>query len=223
MGPHAGEFGVAQVPGFGDRDISWAAVVSLVGYSILLAVAFGVRTVLHRRRTGATGWLTPPTPAAWLGDGLFSLGVVSIVAAPALDLVGTLKVLRAPDHFAIQLVGTALFAVGAAIALVAQAQMGNAWRAGIDVTKQHDLVSRGLFSAVRNPFYVGMITASFGVGLMVPNVVALVGWAAVTVGCEIDVRLVEEPHLRAAHGDDFAAYQRSTPRFVPRLPPSRRR
>jgi protein-S-isoprenylcysteine O-methyltransferase Ste14 len=206
-----------------DHDNSWAAVVSLVGYSTLLAIAFGVRTVLHRRRTGATGWLTPPTPAAWVGDGLFSLGVVAIVAAPTLDLVATLNVLRALDHFATQLVGTALFAVGAAIALVAQSQMGVAWRAGINASEQHDLVRRGLFSVVRNPFYLGMITASFGVALMVPNVAAVVGWVAVTVGCEIDVRLVEEPQLRAAHGEVFAAYRRSTPRFVPYLQSSRRR
>ncbi len=206
-----------------DHDTSWTAVVSLVGYSTLLAVAFGVRTVLHRRRTGGTGWLTPPTPVAWVGDGLFSLGVVAIVAAPALDLVGTLKVLRALDHVAAQLVGAALFAAGAAIALVAQSQMGVAWRAGINVSDQHDLVRRGLFSVVRNPFYLGMITASFGVALMVPNVAALVGWVAVTVGCEIDVRLVEERQLRAAYGEVFAAYLRSTPRFVPYLQSPRRR
>ena len=113
--------------------------------------------------------------------------------------------------------------LGAASALVAQSQMGVAWRAGINVSEQHGLVRRGLFSVVRNPFYLGMITASFGVALMVPNIAALVGWAAVTVGCEIDVRLVEEPHLRAVHGEVFAAYQRSTPRFVPRLPSSGRR
>jgi protein-S-isoprenylcysteine O-methyltransferase Ste14 len=211
---------VSHVP---DHDTSWVTVLSLVGYSFLLTVAFGVRTVLHRRRTGATGWLTPPTPAAWVGDGLFTLGVVAIVAAPALDAFGTTKALRALNRLPIQLVGATLFAGGATIALVAQAQMGAAWRAGIEVSQHHELVRRGLFSLVRNPFYLGMVTASFGVAVMVPNIASLIGWVVLAVGCEIDVRLVEEPHLRAAHGEVFTAYQRSTPRFVPGLPSLRHR
>lgn len=188
---------------------------ALIGYATLLVGAFGVRTVLHRRRTGSSGWLTPPTPAASAGDGLFALGVAAVLAAPVLDLTGRLGRLGPLDHAAVQLVGAALLGAGAAVALVAQAQMRTAWRAGIEVVEQHELVRDGLFSVVRNPFYLGMLAASLGVALMVPNVLSLGGWLAVLVGCEIDVRLVEEPHLRRVHGPAFAAYARSTPRFLP--------
>lgn len=190
---------------------------ALLGYGALLTGAFGVRTVLHHARTGVSGWLTPPTAAAWAGDGLFAAGAVAVVAAPVLQIVGVLPVSRRLDHVAIPLAGVALLAGGATIALVAQAQMRGAWRAGIEIAKSYELVRRGLFSVVRNPFYLGMMIASSGVALMVPNLASLTGWVALTVGCEIDVRLVEEPHLRTVHGAVFAVYERSTPRFIPAL------
>jgi protein-S-isoprenylcysteine O-methyltransferase Ste14 len=52
---------------------------------------------------------------------------------------------------------------------------------------------------------------------MVPNLVALAGWAAVLVGCEIDVRLAKEPHLHATRGDAFSDYAERVPRFVPHV------
>ncbi|MGH9216257.1 MAG: methyltransferase family protein [Acidimicrobiales bacterium] len=199
------------------------ATAALVGYATFLAAAFGVRSVIHRRRTGATAWLVPPTPAARVGDGLFAVGVAAIVVAPVLDLAGWLEPLGAPDQLPVNAAGVVLLAGGAAVALVAQAQMGTAWRAGIEVAERYDLVRAGLFSIVRNPFYLGTLTASLGVALMVPSVASLAGWLAVLAGCEVDVRLVEEPHLRAVHGAAYAAYEGSVPRFVPlRRPGSHR-
>jgi protein-S-isoprenylcysteine O-methyltransferase Ste14 len=113
--------------------------------------------------------------------------------------------------------GAAVLAAGAVFALVAQTQMGRSWRAGIDLSNDDALITRGLFGIVRHPFYAGSIAASAGVFLMVPNLVTLAGWAAVLVGCEIDVRLVEEPHLHATRGDAYSDYAERVPRFVPHV------
>lgn len=199
------------------------AAVALAGYVALLVVAFGVRTILHRRRTGATGWVRPPTFAAWVGDGLFTLGVVAIIAGIVLDLVGALHPVNAVDSVAVQAVGVVLLAGGAGVTFTAQAQMRSAWRAGIDLSARNELISEGLFGRVRNPFYLGMLTASLGATLIVPNIASVVAWPVLLIGCEIDVRLVEERHLRAAHGDEYAAYERSVPRFVPTQRPRRPR
>ena len=192
------------------------AAAALAGYGLLLAFAFGVRTVLHVRRTGASGWLRPPTAAAWAGDGLFTLGVAAVAAGPALHLLDAPGRLGAIDGPAVNGVGTLLLAAGAVLALVAQHQMGAAWRAGIDVSGRDELVVDGLFRFVRNPFYSGMLAASLGVALMAPHVASIAGWVAMLAGCVIDVALIEEPHLRMAHGEAYADYERSTPRFLPR-------
>ncbi|MGH8986791.1 MAG: methyltransferase family protein [Acidimicrobiia bacterium] len=82
----------------------------------------------------------------------------------------------------------------------------------------YELVCHGLFRVVRNPFYLGIILAVAGVVLMVPSVVAALGWIAVVLGCEIDVRLVEEPHLSKALGPRYREYAAAaTGRFLPGL------
>lgn len=192
------------------------AVAALAGYGLLLMFAFGVRTVLHVRRTGASGWVRPPAAAAWAGDGLFTLGVAAVAAGPALHLLDAPGRLGAIDGLAVNGVGALLLAAGAVLALLAQHQVGSAWRAGTDVSGRDELVVDGLFRVVRNPFYSGMLTASVGVALMASHVASIVGWFAMLAGCVIDVSLIEEPHLRTAHGDAYADYERSTPRFLPR-------
>jgi protein-S-isoprenylcysteine O-methyltransferase Ste14 len=134
-----------------------------------------------------------------------------------LDIWGVLEPLAFVDHLAVNASGAAVLAAGAVFALVAQTQMGRSWRAGIDLSNNDALITRGLFGIVRHPFYAGSIAASAGVFLMVPNLVTLAGWAAVLVGCEIDVRLVEEPHLHATRGDAYSDYAERVPRFVPHV------
>ena len=192
------------------------ATLAFGGFAGLLAAAFGWRTVLHRRRTGMSGWLAPPTPAAWVGDGLFTAGALAALAAPGLDLTGILRPAPFLDRRPIKVCGAVLLAAGAALALGAQAQMGATWRAGIDLADDQ-LVTQGPFRLMRNPFYTGMTVASVGVAIMVPNLAALTGIAALAAGSQIDARLVEEPHLRATHGATYDAYATAVPRFLPRL------
>lgn len=204
------------------RQVRPEAVVALGGFATLLAAAFGLRTLVHRRRTGTTGWVPAPTPAARAGDGLFAVGAAATLAAPALELAGVVRPWPpAARSRASASAGAALVVAGSAVSLTAQGHMGSAWRAGIDLSADDELVTTGLFRVVRNPFYTGILLAAAGAALMVPSAVALAAWVALLAGCQIDVRLVEEPHLRAAHGEAYSRYEASTPRFLPRLCRSR--
>lgn len=50
---------------------------------------------------------------------------------------------------------------------------------------------------------------------MTPNVVALVGFAALILALQLQVRLVEEPYLVATPGAVHVAYPERVGRFVP--------
>jgi hypothetical protein len=73
----------------------------------------------------------------------------------------------------------------------------------------------------------GVVTAHPPTGVQVVGVqvvgvgVALAGSAAtpaaLVAAVQLQVRAVEEPHLRATHGDAYAAYAARTGRFVPRI------
>lgn len=60
-----------------------------------------------------------------------------------------------------------------------------------------------------------MLPTSLGLVLLVPNPVALAGFAALVVALEIQTRAVEEPYLLAAHGEAYRAYASRVGRFFP--------
>lgn len=191
------------------------AAVALSGFAALLVAAFGVRTFVHRRHTGSSGWLAPPTPAAWAGDGLFTLGITGTLVGAALDVAGVIEPVDTLEIPVVAALGAALLIGGGFVALTAQAEMGEAWRAGIDVSPGDPLVQRGWFAIVRNPFYLGMMLASAGAAFLTPTVLAGTAWASLIAGSEIDARLVEEPHLLAAHGAPYRDYAVRVGRFLP--------
>lgn len=58
----------------------------------------------------------------------------------------------------------------------------------------------GPFRWVRNPIFSAMIVCTLGLVVLVPCTLAL---AALIVGVELQVRLVEEPYLVRTHGEVY--------------------
>ena len=66
-------------------------IAALVLYVVWFALAFGLRTVIHLRRTGASGFKGVggrPGSLEWLAGALFSVALVVGVAGPVAALVG---------------------------------------------------------------------------------------------------------------------------------------
>jgi len=194
----------------------------LVFELLFLGMAFGARTWVQWRRTGDTGWRIRGA-----GQGqeraarvLLALGLVLAPAAPVADLVGWPR--WSPlDAVGVQVAGVVLLVGGALLTVAAQFAMGRSWRIGVDRDERTDLVTDGLYRWARNPIYTGMLAASAGVALVLPNLVAAIGLVAVVIGLELQVRLVEEPYLLDGHGESFRSYASRVGRFVPgfgRLP-----
>jgi protein-S-isoprenylcysteine O-methyltransferase Ste14 len=101
--------------------------------------------------------------------------------------------------------------------LAAQFTMGDSWRIGVDAEARTALVTTGIFRTVRNPIFSAMILAVAGFVLLVPNVYALAALAVLLLGLELQVRGVEEPYLRAVHGEMYRAYATRAGRFLPGL------
>lgn len=193
--------------------MTWSA---LGGYAAFVLLAFGVRTVVHYRRTGRTGWVRPRSPVAWLSEGLLTLSGSGSAIGPAFDLAGALGPMGRPPG-AVRVLGVVVLGAGMALSLAAQRAMGRSWRAGVDPAQRTELVTSGPFGVVRNPFYVAMLSAGAGVALVVPNGVSVGAVGVLVIGMELLVRLVEEPYLRRTHGEDYVRYASRTGRFVPGL------
>jgi protein-S-isoprenylcysteine O-methyltransferase Ste14 len=196
------------------------AAAALVLYGITLALTFGVRIALQVRRTGSTGvrGVAPGAgPLEWFAGALFVLGLAACAAAPALALLDVLAPIPALDGRAGHAIGVVLAAGGIVLTFLAQLAMGDAWRIGVDPEERTQLVTAGPFALVRNPIYSAMFPTVFGLVLMVPSALAIAGLLTLAFGLELQVRLVEEPHLLRSHGDEYADYAARVGRFVPGL------
>ena len=194
------------------------AWIALSVYVAFLVLAFGVRVVLHLRRTGRSGLHGPsgsPGSTEWLAGVLFVVALVLGAAAPVLDLTGSLEPLEPLDGTAGHVAGIVLAGAGVLVTFAAQGAMGASWRIGVDERERTELVTGGPFALVRNPIYAAMIPTSVGLALLVPNVLALVAVAALALALELQTRLVEEPHLLESHGSSYADYAARVGRFVP--------
>jgi protein-S-isoprenylcysteine O-methyltransferase Ste14 len=191
-----------------------AALCSLVWF----ATAFVVRIAIQVRRTGDSGLrFHAASPVAALAKAGFIASSVLVGFAPlvlALRWVGTIDQL---DAIGLRAVGLAMAVVGIAGTFVAQLEMGRSWRIGVDPGERTDLVTSGSFGLVRNPIFTTMAVTAIGLLLAAPTVPGLVGLALVLVTLQVQVRWVEEPHLRRAHGSAYAAYEARVGRFLPAI------
>jgi len=81
------------------------------------------------------------------------------------------------------------------------------------------LVVGGLYRHVRNPMYVAVIGAISGQALLLGRPVLLVYAAVAGAGMVAFVRGYEEPLLTARYGEQYRAYRRAVPGWLPRLRP----
>ena len=139
------------------------------------------------------------------------LGLAALVAGFA--VYGPASVGVWGDPGGLVLAGLLLCAAGVLVIAIAQRQMGESFRIGIDDAKTA-LVSRGLFRWVRNPIYSGLLALLLGVVLVIPCAASLLLGSAAAAAIAFHTRL-EERHLLALHGDAYRAYAARVGRFVP--------
>lgn len=193
-------------------------VAALALYGITLALTFGVRIALQWHRTGSTGVhgvTRGAQPLEWFAGALFVAGLAAGAAAPVLALLDAVEPIEALDGAIGHVLGILLAATGIVLTFLAQLAMGDEWRIGVDPEERTGLVTDGPFRLVRNPIYSAMLPTVLGLVLMVPSAVAIAALLALAIGLELQVRLVEEPHLLRTHGEEYAVYAARVGRFVP--------
>lgn len=194
------------------------AAAALALFAVLGAITFGVRVAVQLRRTGSTGLHgLPPGAGAleWLAGGLFIGGLAMVALALILAAADAIDSIAALDGAAGHVAGIVFAIAGICLVFGAQLAMGDSWRVGVDPEERTELVTDGPFRLVRNPIYSAMLPTVLGLVLMVPSALAIAGLLVLFAGLEMQVRLVEEPHLLRTHGDEYTQYAAQVGRFVP--------
>ena len=83
------------------------------------------------------------------------------------------------------------------------------------------LVVSGLYRFVRNPMYVGVLTALAGQVLLFQSLGLLIEFVVVAAMMGLFVRFYEEPRLTRTYGDEYLRYKQHVRRWIPRISPWR--
>jgi protein-S-isoprenylcysteine O-methyltransferase Ste14 len=191
---------------------------ALVLYGIYGSTAFGLRALVHQRRTGDAGFRGFSGEVGspqWFAGILFAVAIVAGLCGPIVAIAGWIEPISASTSLCA--IGAGFAAVGISATLAAQFAMGNSWRIGVSDRETTELVTEGPFAFVRNPIFTAMILTALGLTLMVPNLPSILGFVGLIVGLELHVRLIEEPYLARVQGDSYRRYTAQVGRFVPRI------
>ena len=194
--------------------------IALGIYLAFFAVGLGWRAWLQYRRTGDHGLRALSGrrgSVEWFVGVFLVVGATLTGASAVAEIVDLVDPMTAMDSAWLNRVGLLLALIGFVVTIVAQLQMRDSWRVGVDSREATPLVATGLFRMVRNPIYSGGLIAAAGFLLMVPNMLSAVAFGILLVGLQIQVRRVEEPYLTRVHRDTYLAYARTVGRFIPGL------
>lgn len=181
------------------QHIPFAAMIAIIAATVLRGIAI-------RRHTG-------DHPLAFLdATGIQRIAGMSFAASTAALIVASGMAARdAMSDLALPAAVVAL--VGDAVVIVAQVQMGRAWRIGVREGDAPLFVSHGLFRFSRNPIFVGMITVGLAAALASQLWWAWAALAVFIVSCAVQVR-VEERHLEASFGQSYRDFRATVPRWL---------
>jgi len=113
----------------------------------------------------------------------------------------------------LQLTGWIILHLSFVWIFIAQLQMANSWRIGIDFENKTDLVTHGLFSFSRNPIFFGIILVDIGLFLIIPNAFTLLILVLSTSSIHTQVRL-EEDFLKETHNEEYEKYLGEVRRWI---------
>jgi protein-S-isoprenylcysteine O-methyltransferase Ste14 len=187
-------------------------------FFLFFAAAFVLPTWRVWRRDGTNALVLPRDDSAfgvigvWFKILIGSILVLCASVAFGVSLSG-MGPLEWANHSWLNLLGAILLVVTLVWVVIAQANMGQSWRIGIDQKVASKLVISGLFARCRNPIFLGMRINMLGLFLILPNAVTIALLVASEILMGVQVRL-EEAHLRETIGQPYLDYCARVPRWL---------
>jgi protein-S-isoprenylcysteine O-methyltransferase Ste14 len=187
-------------------------------FLLFFAAAFVLPTWRVWRRDGTNALVLPRDDSAFGVIGAWFkvlIGAILVLCA-SVAFGGSLSAmgpLEWANHSWLNLLGAILLVVTLVWVVIAQANMGQSWRIGIDQKVASKLVTSGLFARCRNPIFLGMRINMLGLFFILPNAPTLAILVATEILMGTQVRL-EEAHLRETMGQPYLDYCARVPRWL---------
>jgi protein-S-isoprenylcysteine O-methyltransferase Ste14 len=187
--------------------------------TIFFFAVFLLRTAIVWQKTGINAFVLLKQGGTYGVIGVYFklLPLASFLAVVSYSFFPSMYDFLAPFHWLenqlIVFVGIFFLIISLFWIWVAQTQMGNSWRIGIDEQRKMELITTGMFSISRNPIFLGMKVNLLGFFLVIPNAVTLTVVVTGFALIDIQVRL-EEQHLLNLNDDSYQNYYKKVRRWL---------
>jgi protein-S-isoprenylcysteine O-methyltransferase Ste14 len=187
--------------------------------AIYFATAFVWRSYRTWKRTGRNPYVfgKSDNPADFIGRLFLLTWIACIVVVAVYSFWPSAYPYLIPitwlERSAVMYAGLGLLVFALIWTLFAQAQMGTAWRIGIDRSQTTDLVQTGIFRFSRNPIFLGVRMTLLGLFLVTPSAATLATLLLGDALTQVQVRL-EEEFLAKSHGAVYEKYRRQVRRWL---------
>lgn len=188
-------------------------------FIVYILIVFVLRLILLRKRTGINAVTFNKVDDAHDFNGkvfliisIIELIVVSIYALKN-DWYEYLLPFWYLESAVLYRIGWILLFISLPIVWVAQSQMSNSWRVGIDKVNKSKLVTNGIFSKSRNPIFLGIMIANIGLFLIIPNAFTILIISLSSLCINTQIRL-EEEFLSNEFGVQYIEYSKKVRRWI---------
>jgi protein-S-isoprenylcysteine O-methyltransferase Ste14 len=91
--------------------------------------------------------------------------------------------------------------------------MRDSWRVGILENQKTELVTSGIYSITRNPYFVSYFIMFIAYTVILQNLI-LMGFSIIGIAFVHKMILKEEEYLSSVHGDEYFLYKKKIPRYL---------
>ncbi|WP_326983413.1 methyltransferase [Chryseobacterium sp. MYb264] len=188
-------------------------------FILFFAVAFFGASFVVARRIGKNPNVLPKDDSAYGLIGqyfklcLFGLFAYTVLLFCFAHFLFRLYLIPFLDVHYLKYIGIFLMILSFTWVVIAQIQMKNSWRIGIDEDLKTELITVGLFNYSRNPIFLGMIFSLIGFFLTLPTMFSLLFMILGIILIQIQIRLEEEFLLRQ-HGESYLHYESRVRRLL---------
>jgi protein-S-isoprenylcysteine O-methyltransferase Ste14 len=190
----------------------WKAFASHRSLSALIVVTLAMLCIAPFSNVNLNSGEKEDRANRWVFVVFSIIALASATVPPYTDRVNLWTI----DGEATRWTGVAVYALGGALRLYPVFILGRRFSGLVAIQTDHQLETRGIYSVIRNPSYLGMIVNMIGWGL------AFRGWSGVAIAFLLLIPLIARMHseerlLREHFGSEYDAYFARTWRLIPGL------
>ncbi len=160
-------------------------------------------------RNKLTHFLYPAFSLVFL---LWLFELVKITFSLSVQLLPNILSEKLSQYITFQLIGSIVLLLALVLWIITLLHFKNSLRFGLDESIQGKLITQGIFSVTRNPFFLSVDLYFLGVALIFPSLFFIGFTLAAFVGIHFFI-LKEERFLQNVYGTEYLKYTNKTRRY----------